>query len=130
MIPYADFLFFGLMLYVVTPTVVLGISGVANSRWALISTVLVLIVLLTGGEHAVQLLPNLAVDQIWLVLGYAGYQALVAMALLRWTTRPMFYAALALSILPLALQKVLPILPTESKFGFWGSRMSPFGRWM
>ena len=47
MIPYADFLFFGFMLYIVLPTIVLGLFGKANSRWALIATVLVLVVLLS-----------------------------------------------------------------------------------
>ncbi|MHA3773016.1 D-alanyl-lipoteichoic acid biosynthesis protein DltB [Verrucomicrobiota bacterium sgz303538] len=120
MTPYADFLFFGLMLYIVIPTVLLGLFGKANSRWALISTVFALIVLLSDQDHAVRLFPNFAVNQVWIVLGYAVYQAVVALVFLRWRKRSMFYAALTLAILPLALQKVLPILPIESRFGFLG----------
>ncbi len=120
MIPYADFLFFGFMLYIVIPTIVLGLFGKANSRWALISSVLVLIVLLSDEAYSVRLLPDCPINQIWVVLGYAGYQAVVALAFLRWRTRIMFWVSLSLAILPIALSKVLPILPIESTFGFLG----------
>ncbi len=120
MIPYADFTFFGLMLIPVAVTVILGLLGLANSRWTLICTGLVLVVLLSDSHSAAVLRPGETVRQMWLVLGYAGYQAAIAFGLLRWRNRWTFYAALALSVLPLALGKVIPFLLPDSRLGFLG----------
>ena len=38
MIPFANFTFFGIMLYAVIPTVLLGITGRAGRRWAFFIT--------------------------------------------------------------------------------------------
>src|SRR5205823_6448469 len=43
-IPYADFTFFGLLLYAVVPTLILGLLGWAGWRWALFVTAAMLIV--------------------------------------------------------------------------------------
>ena len=45
MAPFADFLFFGVMLYILLPTIVLGLFGKANARWAFIATLLALCVI-------------------------------------------------------------------------------------
>lgn len=120
MIPYADFTFFGLMLIPVLATVILGLFGRANSRWTLFCTAIILVVLLSDSESAAVLRPGETVRQIWLVLGYAVYQAVIVFALLRWHNRWTFYAAVALSILPLALGKFLPFFLPESRLGFLG----------
>ena len=43
MIPFANFTFFGIMLYAVIPTVFLGITGRAGRRWTFSITLLYLI---------------------------------------------------------------------------------------
>ena len=44
MIPYADFTYFVLLLYVAVPTVILGVFGRAGWRWALLVTTVMLLV--------------------------------------------------------------------------------------
>ena len=36
--PFADFTYFGLLLYVAIPAILLGMFGRANARWALVAT--------------------------------------------------------------------------------------------
>jgi membrane protein involved in D-alanine export len=120
MTPYADFLFFGMMLYVVIPTIILGLMGKANSRWSLFVTVIGVIVLLSDRRHEVPISETFALAQIWIVIAYAGFQSVVALLFLRWRNRATFYGAIALSILPLAAAKVVPLLPGDNAFGFLG----------
>src|SRR5688572_23996053 len=96
------------MLIPVLATVILGLFGRANSRWMLFCTALMLVVLLSDSHSAAVLRPGETVRQIWLVLGYAVYQAIIAFGLLRWHNRWAFYGAVILSILPLALGKFIP----------------------
>ena len=44
MIPYADFTYFVLLLYIAVPTVILGLFGRAGWRWALLVTTVMLVV--------------------------------------------------------------------------------------
>jgi membrane protein involved in D-alanine export len=120
MTPYADFIFFGLSLYVVIPTIVLGLLGKASSRWAFVVTVISLIVLLSDSSHMIWLTHDSGVRQIWVVMAYAVFQALVAVGFLRFKSRATFYAAIALSIAPLAAAKIVPLMPGDSAFGFIG----------
>jgi membrane protein involved in D-alanine export len=118
MVPYADFLFFGLLfLYIVLPTIGLGLFGRANSRWSIIATILVLSVVF-GSD--LQVRPGILIPEIWIAGGYALYQGLVAWGFLRWRSKPAFYVALGLSILPLCATKLLPWFPGENALGFIG----------
>jgi membrane protein involved in D-alanine export len=117
MIPFGDFIFFGLLLYAVVPTIFLGLVGWTGRWWTLLVT-LVMLVLLFSNDLAVR--PNFDVREIWIVLGYALFQVAVAAAFLRWKSRATFYAALALAVLPLAVAKALPALTLDTSFGFLG----------
>jgi hypothetical protein len=56
-IPYADFTYFGVLLYAVVPTLILGLFGRGNWRWALFVTAAILVVQYHGlVEHS--LWPN------------------------------------------------------------------------
>src|SRR4051812_25505245 len=122
MAPFADFLFFGVMLYILLPTIVLGLLGKANARWAFIATLLGLCVVYGDelvmrpktGTHAAIVLPFLAI-----VLAYAVYQLVLTMCFFHWRSKPFFYIAVGLSILPLAASKFLPLIP-DTAFGFLG----------
>src|SRR6266478_861778 len=117
MVPYADFLFFGILfLYIVLPTVILGMFGRANARWTLIATILVLC-LIFSSDLVVH--PGVIVPEIWVAGGYALFQALVAFGFLRWKSRATFYTAIGLVILPLCATKFLPVFG-EYAFGFIG----------
>src|SRR6187401_3479611 len=102
------------MLIPVLLTVILGLMGRANSRWLVFCTGIALVVLLSDPHSGAVFRPGETVRQIWLVLGYAIYQAIIAFALLRWRNRWTFYAAVALSVLPLALGKFIPFFLPDS----------------
>src|SRR4051794_28421545 len=105
MAPFADFLFFGVMLYIILPTIVLGLFGRANDRWASIASVAALLVIFSG-ELLIR--PQLNLPFWGIVAGYAVYQLALAWALFRWRSRPFFYCAVFLAILPLAAAKFAP----------------------
>ncbi len=117
MSPYADFTYFGLLLYIVIPTIILGLFGRANARWALFSTVLVCVVQFSD---VLTLRPGWHLRELWVVAGYAVWQSVVALAFLRWKSRASFYTAFALALLPLAVAKYLPHLAPGSELGFAG----------
>jgi membrane protein involved in D-alanine export len=117
MSPFADFTYFGFMLYAVVPTVVLGLFGLANWRWALLATVGVLAVQFSD---ALAVHPGWNVREVLIVGGFALWQGAVALAFLRWKSRATFYAALALALFPLAASKFLPHFSPDSAFGFLG----------
>ena len=117
MIPFGDFTFFGLLLYAVIPTILLGLLGRAGRWWTLLVTV-VFLALQFSGDLAIR--PEFEVRELWIVLGYAAFQGAVARAFLRWKTRATFYAALGLALLPLVLAKALPVIAPDTAFGFLG----------
>lgn len=117
MAPYADFTYFGLLLYLVIPTIVLGMFGKANARWALFATVVAAVV---HFWEDLPLRPGWPVSELWIVAGYAAWQSLISLALLRWKSRALFRLSLALTLLPLAAAKFLPQLSPGSEFGFLG----------
>jgi membrane protein involved in D-alanine export len=121
MIPFANFTFFGIMLYVVIPTVALGIAGRAGRRWAFFITLLYLIGQFRG---KLDVTSHVSVSNLTIVGGYASYVWLVATLLLRARRRSKssarFYVALLLALAPLATAKFLPLVSPGSEFGFLG----------
>jgi len=121
MIPYADFLYFGVLLYVAIPALVLGFTGWLSWRWILLATVLMLAVQYGG---TIDIEPQTAVREIWIVAGYALFEWMVALAFLRLRSRTnrraLFYGALALALLPLVVAKFLPLFAPRFLFGFLG----------
>ena len=122
MIPYASFTFFGIMLYAVIPTLILGISGRAGRYWALCVTALYLIGQFSG---EIEPAPGFLAPPLVLVAGYAAYQWVVAILFLRTRRRSnsgtlKYYGALALALAPLAATKFLPLVSPHAGFGFLG----------
>ncbi len=117
MAPFADFLFFRVMLlYIILPTIVFGLFGKANRRWAALANLVSLVIIFWG---EINIRPTVAVQFLELVAGYAVYQTGLAWAFFRWRSRPFFYVAIPLAILPLACSKFLPLIP-DTAFGFYG----------
>ena len=75
MAPYADFTYFGLLLYIVLPTIAVGLFGRANARWALLATAIVAVVQFSDD---IPVRPGWPVRELWLVLGYGAWQAAIA----------------------------------------------------
>ena len=113
MIPYADFTYFVLLLYMAVPTVILGLFGRARWRWALLVTTVMLVV---QYHDALHLRKHFLVSEIWLVLAFAVWQWLIVRGFAGAGARAgwLFYTAIGLSVLPLALAK-----------GFRSSRQKP-----
>src|SRR4051812_16284768 len=116
MAPFADFLFFGVMLYLIIPTILLGLFGRANTRWSTVANIIALLVIFAGD---LLVRPKVAVPFIAVVVAYGVYQTMITYVFFRWRSKPLFYATVALSILPLAAAKFLPLIP-ETSFGFIG----------
>lgn len=121
MTPYADFLYFGLMLYPVVPTIILGLLGRINWRWIVVVTVIVLVV--QFGD-TLNIRPTAGIQEIWLVVAYAGFQWIVSNGFLflrkRGQNRAIYYAAILLGLLPLALAKFVPLIMPQTLIGFLG----------
>ena len=65
MIPYADFTYFGLLLYAVVPTLILGLFGKAGWRWATVITAGMLLVQYHG---FLNIRPHFSVREIWILI--------------------------------------------------------------
>ena len=119
MIPYADFTYFVLLLYVAVPTVILGLFGRAGWRWALLITTVMLVV---QYQDVLHLRKHFLVSEIWLVLGFALWQWLIVRAFAGAGARAgwLFYCAIGLGVLPLVLVKVIPVVSPKTQFGFLG----------
>ena len=115
MSPYADFTYFGLLLYIVLPTILLGLFGRANARWTLFATALALAVQCSAD---LTFFSRWDVREIWFVFAYAVWQCLIAFGLLRWRSRPAFYLALAVAIIPLVGAKAFVTHEPGAAFGF------------
>ncbi|MBV9489666.1 MAG: D-alanyl-lipoteichoic acid biosynthesis protein DltB [Verrucomicrobia bacterium] len=122
MIPFANFAFFGILLYAVIPTVLLGIAGRANRRWAFFITLIYVIGQFCGERLHVSL--HGSVPALIIVGVYAAYEWALATLLLRARLRSksggQFYTALLLALAPLAATKVLPLVANGNAFGFLG----------
>lgn len=121
MIPFATFTYFGVLLYVVLPTIVLGLVGKISWRWVLVAT-LVMLAIQYGGVLAN--VPQATVNDLWFLVGYALLEYFVAAAFLyvhtRTKARGVYYGALFLALAPLVLAKALPLVSPAWLFGFLG----------
>jgi membrane protein involved in D-alanine export len=118
-IPYADFTYFVLLLYVAVPTIILGLFGRAGWRWALLVTTAMLVLQYQG---VLRLGAHFPVREIWIVLAFALWQWLAVRAFAGLGPRAgwLFYSAIGLSLLPLAVTKMVPLISPKSQFGFLG----------
>ena len=119
MIPYADFTYFGLLLYAVVPTLILGLFGKAGWRWATLVTAGILFVQYHG---LINVRPHFPVREIWIVVGFAVWQWATVCVIAKSGARAgwPFYAAVAASLLPLASSKFFPVMSPRGEFGFLG----------
>ena len=109
------------MLWVVIPTLILGIMGRAGRYWAFCVTLLYLVGQFLGELEPA---PGVPLSGLIIVTGYATYEWLVAILLLgarrRSKSRAAFYAALLFALAPLATAKFLPLVSPQAEFGFLG----------
>jgi len=121
MIPYANFTFFGIMLYAVIPTLILGILGRAGRFWAFCITTLYLIGQFSG---EIEPMPGFSVPELLIVAAFAAYEWFLAILFLRnrrgSNSSINYYVTLGLALAPLAATKFLPLISPHIAFGFLG----------
>lgn len=121
MTPYADFLYFGWLLYPVVPTLFLGWWGRISRWWIYLTTLAVVIIQYSG---TVPVLPSFGIPELALVVAYGAYQLAIVRVFLvlrtraksRWT----FWFAILLSLAPLVAVKLEPVIAPASLVGFLG----------
>ena len=121
MIPYGDLLYFAVLFVPAIVSIALGLAGRMSSRWILLATLGMLAVQYWGVAGAGA---NASVRTIWIVAGFGVFQLAVARLFIRARagkkSPPAFYAAVLLSLLPLAITKWVPLFAPGSIFGFLG----------
>ena len=139
MIPYADFLYFGILLYIALPTLLIRRWLGFSRAWVVLATVAMLIVQYGTIAH---LLPVTApegagvtgvseesrrlaaVREVWVVLACGLFQWAVARGSLFLRARTPWYwpypAAVLLTLLPLVAARFLPLAIPGSQLGFLG----------
>jgi membrane protein involved in D-alanine export len=129
MIPYADFLYFGILLYILVPTLLLRLTVGVSRLWIVLATLLMLVVQYGGGLFGGSSATGMGWlggggHELWILLGYAVLQYATARAYL--ALRPMlggrrlFWMAILLSLSPLFVAKFLPLLSPGHLLGFLG----------
>ena len=74
MVPYANFLYFGVLLFPTLISLAVGFVRILKRAWILIATLLMLVL---QYSNVLTITPNVQVYEIWLVLAYAAYEAVV-----------------------------------------------------
>ncbi|HEX7980390.1 MAG TPA: D-alanyl-lipoteichoic acid biosynthesis protein DltB [Gemmatimonadaceae bacterium] len=125
MIPFGDFLYFGLLLYLAVPVVICGVLGVPPRRFILPATLVMVVLqfgLVTDGGWPA------STRSIARVLGFVVLQFFVARAFVRMRRagkrQPVFYTAVLLGLAPLALEKLAP--GSRGVVGFLGISYATF----
>jgi membrane protein involved in D-alanine export len=129
--PYADFLYFGVLLYVAVPSVLYGIAGSLAGRlrlsrvWIVAATALMLVIQYSTPQTLWPGAPDwMTSREIWLVAGYGLAQWGIARAFLairqRAKSRPALYTALVLALAPLVAVKFVPLFTPSYTLGFLG----------
>ncbi len=115
MIPYANFLYFGVLLYVAIPTMIHGFIGRVRG-WSRGLIVLATLFMLIIQYSATQTLAVLAAYALIQYLIAVGFLAARRRAKRRW----MFYGAVLLGLAPLIATRLTPLLPSLNFLGFIG----------
>lgn len=120
MIPYIDFLYFGISLYALIPAVVLGLLQRFRRLWLVIATVFMLAVQYLGIAADIQW----PLNGLVLVVTYALTQLLIASLFLalrrRAAHRPVFYVFIFLGLLPLLAARYASVAGIEYPLVFVG----------
>jgi membrane protein involved in D-alanine export len=120
MIPYADFGYWGLLLYPTLPAFVVTWGRRLRQTWIVLATVAMLTVQYSAGH----VLGSATIREIWLVVGVALFQYVVASAFLavrqRSVARWPVWIAIGLGLLPLVAGRVLPTIAPNHTIAFLG----------
>ena len=121
MTPYIDFLYFGISLYVLLPNLIFGWVKRLSKIWIVIATLFMLVI-----QYGVMknVSSESATLELWMVLGYALFQYLIASLFLlirrKYSKRWVFYLTLLLTLLPLLGGKFIPLFQPSYGWLFLG----------
>jgi membrane protein involved in D-alanine export len=121
MIPYTSFLYFGISLYALLPNLLLNWWKRTFKIGVVLGTAFMLVI-----QYAVvrEIVPGTSVLELWLVLGYAVLEYLLAGGFLllrkRGSNRGLFYLASFLSLAPLLAAKFMPMFQVPYQVVFIG----------
>jgi membrane protein involved in D-alanine export len=121
-IPYADFSYWGLLLAPALPTFLVGWGRRMRQVWILIATAGMLLV-----QYAAERVigGNVVLREIWLVVGCAAFECVLACAFL-WVRKRtsgagwLFGAVIFGGLAPLVAARILPRVAPEYQIGFLG----------
>ncbi|MGN7940892.1 D-alanyl-lipoteichoic acid biosynthesis protein DltB [Virgibacillus sp. 6R] len=113
MTPYSSFLFFIILGILLLPTMILGTMGKRLRYYNVFVSIVVLAIIFSEGNAGFFSLVAFTILQVVLVKGYITYRQTKNSSLV-------FYVISFLSILPLILSKVLPILAVDNWASFLG----------
>lgn len=113
MIPYASFLFFYIIFILVLPSIVLNLLGKSNFKYNVFATLIALIIIFSGNTSGAISLVLFVVWEIALILLYKKIRSIQNIS---WV----YYLFVLLSILPLAMVKIVPFLNPSTMIGFLG----------
>ncbi len=122
MIPYADFGYWGVLLYPALPTFVVGWGRRLRQAWILIATAGMLVIQYSA-ERVIG--DNLALREIWIVAGFAAFECVLACGFV-WLRRRtpggrwLFGVVIVLGLAPLVAARVLPRVAPAYQIGFLG----------
>jgi membrane protein involved in D-alanine export len=120
-IPYADSLYFGVLLYPSLAAVALGIAGRLSWRWVLAINAAMLAVQYTVRADVAE---REMLSKVWIVAGYGAFQWALARLFLelrrRDRARRAFGVVVVLAALPMALVKLTTASPPASLVAFLG----------
>lgn len=113
MTPYSSFLFFIILGILLLPTMILGIMGKRLRYYNVFVSIVVLAIIFSGGKNGFFSLVAFTALQLVLIKCYITYRKTKNSSLV-------FYIISFLSILPLILSKILPILAVDNLVSFLG----------
>jgi membrane protein involved in D-alanine export len=121
MIPFADFAYFGVLLYVVVPALALAFLRRGVRAWLLVASAGMLVLHCWAPRAAVA---GATFSTLWLALGFAAWEYLVAVAFLavrrRGRRQWAFYLAVVAALAPLIAAKSAPLADHTWALAFLG----------
>jgi membrane protein involved in D-alanine export len=121
MIPYTSFLYFGVSLYVLLPSLLIGWVKKLSRLWIVLATLIMLVVQYSIPQ---KITANISIPDIWLVVGYVVYEyvaAIIFLAIYRLgKNRPIFYLFLLIGLAPLLAAKFIPLFNIPYSLTFLG----------
>lgn len=113
MTPYGSFTFFFILVILLAPTVILGLRGRIFHAYNMFVTVIALGIIFASSLQQAVALIGFTIWQVSLIKSYIHYRK-------KRNSDLVFYLAVVLSILPLAMSKLLPYFSTITFIGFLG----------